>query len=167
MPWLPLANPSSDDIGPEFKKKTRFLIDEDLGIEVALYLKDMGFSAIFAADVGLNGHSDEDVFPMHGAKVACCLTYDRDFLDDACFPEHRNPGVVVLPGGDGNQQAMGIGIGTAVKVFSSAPSIWEKTKSVISPTGEMTIRRRNYETGKIETTRYRMTGRGYAEVWED
>ena len=62
---------------------------------------------------------------------------------------------------------MGIGIGTAVKVFSSAPSIWEKTKSVISPTGEMTIRRRNYETGKIETTRYRMTGRGYAEVWED
>jgi predicted nuclease of predicted toxin-antitoxin system len=167
MPWLPLANPSSDDIGPEFKKKTRFLIDENLGIEVARYLKDIGFSAIFAGDVGLNGHSDEDVFSYAWREGRMLLTHDRDFLDDACFPEHRNPGVVVLPGGDGNQQAIGIGIGTAVKVFSSAPSIWEKTKSVISPTGEMTIRRRNYETGRIETTRYRMTGRDYAEVWED
>ena|ERR1035441_2670211 len=90
-------------------------------------------------------------------------THDRDFLDDASFPEHRNPGVVVLPGGSGDQQAMGVGIGAALGVFGAGPSIWERTKSVVSPTGEMTIRRRHFDTGKIETSRYRMTRKGYAE----
>jgi hypothetical protein len=94
-------------------------------------------------------------------------TYDRDFLDDSKFPEHRNPGIVVLPGGSGDDQAMGIGVGTALAVFGAAPSIWEKTKSVVSPTGEMTIRKRDLDTGRIKTTRYRMTGKGYAEIWED
>lgn len=95
------------------------------------------------------------------------LTHDRDFLDDTRFPEHRNPGVVVLPGGDGDQRAMGIGIGTALSVFGAAPEIWEKTKSAVSPTGEMTIRKRNLDTGKMEHSRYRMTGKGYAEAWND
>jgi hypothetical protein len=62
---------------------------------------------------------------------------------------------------------MGAGIGTALAVFGAAPSIWEKTKSVVSPSGEMTIRGRHFDTGKIETTRYRMTGKGYAEAWEN
>jgi hypothetical protein len=51
------------------------------------------------------------------------------------------------------------------RVMSTRPS-WSKTKSVVSPKGEMTIRRRNPDTGKIEARRYRMTGRGYAEEWQ-
>ena len=46
------------------------------------------------------------------------------------------------------------------------PATWSKTKSIVSATGEMTIRRRYYDTGKIETRRYRMSGRGYAEEWD-
>ncbi len=165
MPWIPLENP--DYISGEFKKRTRFLIDESLGAEVAIFLRDKGFSAVFVADVRLNGRSDEDVFSFAWREKRMLLTHDRDFLDDRRFPENRNPGVVVLPGGDGDQNAMGVGIGTVLAVFGAGPSIWEKTKTAISPSGEMTIRRRNFETGKIETTRYRMTGKGNAEIWKD
>lgn len=48
-------------------------------------------------------------------------THDRDFLDDARFPGHRNPGVLVFPGGDGNQEAMAVGIATALRVFGHWP----------------------------------------------
>jgi predicted nuclease of predicted toxin-antitoxin system len=163
MPWRPLKNP--DRRQPELHVKTRILIDENLGVEVAEFLSEKGYNAEFVGDVGLNGHSDEDVFAYAWREKRMLWTHDRDFLD-ARYPEHRNPGVVVLPGGDGDQQAMGTGIAVAVRVFGSAPSIWEKTKSVISPSGEMTIRQRNFDTGQIETSRYRLTGRGYAEFWE-
>lgn len=92
-------------------------------------------------------------------------THDRDFLDDGRFPEHRNPGIVVLPGGDGDQHAMVIGILTAIAVFGWGPESWSKTKSVISPLGEMTIRRRHAANGKIETSRYRLPRGRSAEEW--
>ena len=167
MPWCRLDSPDNSEIGREFKRKNRFLVDESLGIDVARSLREKGYSGEFVGDVGLAGHSDEDIFAFAWRERRMLWTHDRDFLDDDRFPEHRNPGVVVLPGGDGNDQAMGVGIGTALSVFGAGPSIWEKTKSTVSPTGEMTIRRRNFDTGRTETTRYRMTGRGYAEIWED
>jgi hypothetical protein len=93
-------------------------------------------------------------------------THDRDFLDDRRFPEHRNPGVVVLPGGDGDNTAMGVGLGTALAVFGHWPATWSKTKAIVSATGEITIRRRYNDTGKMGVSRYRMTGRGHAEEWQ-
>jgi len=167
MPWRPLDNPEKGEIDPDFKKLTRFLVDENLGVGVATYLIEKGYNAEFAGDVGLSGHSDEDVFAYAWREQRMLWTHDRDFLDDVRFPEHRNPGLVVLPGGDGDQQAMGVGLGTALAVFGAAPSLWKKTKVVISQSGEMTIKRRHFDTGKIETTRYRMTEKGYAEIWVD
>lgn len=168
MPWRPLDNPDSSTRNSAlFRKKTRFLIDESLGRGVAEFLRDKGYNAVFANDVDLAGHSDEDIFAYAWREQRMLWTHDKDFLDDTRFPEHRNPGIVVLPGGDGNDNVMGIGVGTALLVFGAAPSIWEKTKSAVSPTGEMTIRRRDIDTGKIITTRYRMTFRGYAEMWDD
>jgi predicted nuclease of predicted toxin-antitoxin system len=165
MSWRRLENPKTVD--PDLRKKTRFLIDESLGIAVAEYLREKGYNAVFADDVGLAGHSDEDVFAYAWRHKRLLWTHDHDFLDNVRFPEHRNPGVVVLPGANGDDSAMGIGIGTALSVFGFAPGVWEKTKTLISSTGEMTIRRRHFDTGKIEIRRFRMTGKGYAQAWED
>jgi hypothetical protein len=55
------------------------------------------------------------------------LTHDHDFLDDARFSEHSNPGVIVLAGGSGDDQAMGMAIATAILVFGKAPGVWEKS----------------------------------------
>jgi predicted nuclease of predicted toxin-antitoxin system len=166
MSWVPLENQDRSEIGPELKRKTRFLIDESLGIEVANYLREKGYNVQFVGDVGLTGRSDEDVFSYAWRENRMLWTHDRDFLDDRRFPEHRNPGVVVLPGGSGEQNAMVVGINAALAIFGAAPTIWEKTKCVVSPTGEVTIRSRNIQTGKIESTRFRMAAK-YFETWKD
>jgi predicted nuclease of predicted toxin-antitoxin system len=163
MAWHKLTNPT--EVEAEFRKKSRILIDESLGIEVAVYLREKGYNALFVGEVGLAGRSDDDVFAFAWRNRRMVWTHDRDFLDDTRFPEHRNPGIVVLPGAGGNNQAMSIGVNTARSVFGHAPDTWHKTKSVVSPTGEMTIRSRRQ--GKIETRRYRMTNKGHAEIWED
>jgi predicted nuclease of predicted toxin-antitoxin system len=126
MPWVPLENPDRSEIGPEFKKKSRFLIDESLGVEVANYLREKGYNVQFAGDVGLTGRSDEDVFSYAWRENRMPWTHDHDFLDNTRFPEHRNPGVVVLPGGSGDQHAMVAGIGAALSMFGAAPSTGKK-----------------------------------------
>jgi predicted nuclease of predicted toxin-antitoxin system len=166
MPWLPLDGPKTPDAAQPLDKKNRFFVDESLGGEAANWLRVRGYNAVFAGDVGLLGHSDEDVFSYAWRDGRMLLTHDRDFLDDKRFPEHRNPGVVVLPGADGNNEAMTVGMLTAVSVFGRWPETWQKTKSTISPTGEMVIRRRAFDTGKVLSTRYRLN-RGRAEIWED
>lgn len=166
MPWRPLEIPKSPETPQPIDKKNCFFVDESLGEEAAKWLRERGYNAVYAGDVRLLGHSDDDVFSYAWRERRMLLTHDRDFLDDKRFPEHRNPGVIVLPGGDGNQEAMGIGMGTALSVFGSSPETWEKTKSTISPTGEMTIRRRHFDTGKVTSTRFRIN-KGRAEVWQD
>ena len=164
MAWHKLANPT--EIDAEFRKKSRILIDESLGIEVAVYLREKGYNALFVGEAGLAGRSDEDVFAFAWRERRMLWTHDRDFLNDTRFPEHRNPGIVVLPGAGGENQARSIGVNTALFVFGHAPDTWHNTKSVVGPMGEMTIRSRRL-TGRVETRRYRMTDKGHAEIWED
>jgi predicted nuclease of predicted toxin-antitoxin system len=104
MAWHKLANPIGIDA--EFRKKNRILVDESLGVEVAVYLREKGYNALFVGEAGLAGRGDEDVFAFAWRERRMLWTHDRDFLDDARFPEHRNPGIVVLPGAGGDDQAM-------------------------------------------------------------
>jgi predicted nuclease of predicted toxin-antitoxin system len=166
MAWrqLPRNPPEASDL---FKKRTRLLIDESLGREVAIYLRSRGYSAVFTSDVGLSGRSDDEIFAYAWRHKRMLWTHDRDFLDDSRFPEHRNPGVVVLPGGAGDSNAMAVGLNVALALFGSGPGIWNKTKSIVSPTGETTIRSRDTDTGKITARRYRLPAHGNAEQWHD
>jgi hypothetical protein len=63
--------------------------------------------------------------------------------------------------------AMAVGLNVALRVFGSGAGIWSKTKSVVSPTGEITIRSRHADTGKITASRYRLTARGNAQQRHD
>jgi hypothetical protein len=60
---------------------------------------------------------------------------------------------------------LAVGIATALSVFGHWPEAWRKKKSVISPTGEMSIRGRIRANGKMETRRYRLTRGLYAQEW--
>jgi predicted nuclease of predicted toxin-antitoxin system len=132
MPWRPLRNPT-EAVSDDLKKKTRILVDEILGQAVADYLQQNGYNAVFANDVGLSGRSDEDIFGYAWREKRMLWTHDRDFLDDARFPEHRNPGVVILPGGDGDNRAMEVGVGTALTVFGSGPALLEQDQIHCEP----------------------------------
>jgi hypothetical protein len=94
------------------------------------------------------------------------LTHDHDFLDDRKFPEHRNPGVVVLAGGDGDEHAMGTSVAITIIVFGNSRRIWEKSKAIISADGHLTIRGRDLNTGRLVISRFRRTPRGNVEIFE-
>ena len=164
MPWRALPNPPH--LGAGFRHKTRFLVDEDVGIEVARFLRQRRYNVIFVGDVGLAGRDDTEVYAYAWRENRVLLTHDGDFLDDKKFPEHRNPGVIVLPGGGGDQAALRVGLEMALRVFGrTKEALWRKTKSTISATGEMTVHGRNFDTGKIETMRFRWIGK-CIEIWE-
>jgi len=55
---------------------------------------------VYVGEVGVEGKSDEDVFAFGWRDDRINLTHDQDFLNDWRFPFHRNPGVIVLPGGN-------------------------------------------------------------------
>ncbi len=168
MPWRPLPTPEgpAEDRG-DLKRKVRILVDESLGRGVADQLRYVGYNAVFAADVGLKGKDDKAVTSYGWRENRVIWTHDADFLDDRLLPEHRNPGVVVLPGGDGDQRAMIVGLAVAITVFGHGPQTWRRSKSTISPTGEMTIRSRDHSTGAMTSTRYRITKGEFAEIWGD
>lgn len=88
------------DFERDFKGKARFLIDETLGVEAAHSIRALGWNAVYVGEVGLEGKSDEDVFAFGWRDDRIMLTHDEDFLNDWRFPFHRNPGVIVLPGGN-------------------------------------------------------------------
>jgi predicted nuclease of predicted toxin-antitoxin system len=98
-------------------KQSKFFVDENRGREVTAFLREKKLNVRDVFEEGLVGRSDEDVMAFAWRTRCILLTHDRDFLDDSRFPEDRNPGVIVLPGGDGNQTAMGYGI---ARVLSSA-----------------------------------------------
>lgn len=162
MAWQRLKVPRSEL--PEWKRKTRFLVDENLDAEAAAYLRTKGFNAVSVEEVGLKGHSDEDVFAFAWQEKRILLTLDHDYQNDQRFPEHRNPGVVILSGGGGDGHAFGTNWGLAMAVFGSAPALWEKTKITIGGDGHMTVRRRDFDTGEMRILRFRRAGRHY-EQW--
>src|SRR5262249_755315 len=128
MPWRRLPE-APKDVVDAFRGKARMLVDESHGLEVASFLRGQGCNVVFAGEVGLAGKSDQDVAAYAWREKRMIWTHDRDFLDDGLLPEHRNPGVVVLPGGDGDQQAMAGGLRTALTVFGHGGQRWSKTKS--------------------------------------
>jgi predicted nuclease of predicted toxin-antitoxin system len=60
MTWRALDGPSQ--LGSEFRRKTRFLIDEDVGVEVAQFLRQRLYNATFVGHVGLAGRDDTDLY---------------------------------------------------------------------------------------------------------
>jgi predicted nuclease of predicted toxin-antitoxin system len=163
MAWRRL--PEADNgIVDAFRGKARILVDESLGSGVASFLRDQGCNVVFAGDVGLAGKSDEDVAAYAWREKRMIWTHDSDFLDDGLLPEHRNPGVAVLPGGDGDQQSMAVGLRTALTVIGHGGQMWSKSKSTVNANGEMTIRSRG-PAGQITANRYRLT-KDEVEVWQ-
>ena len=79
MPWRLLPRPSKEDYHEEFERKTKFLVDESLGPDVAIYLREHGYNAKFVSDVGLNGHDDRDLFAYAWRTRRVLLLMTRTF----------------------------------------------------------------------------------------
>jgi predicted nuclease of predicted toxin-antitoxin system len=125
MVWKKLPLTVEADSDWRAAKQTKFLADESISRDVTAFLREKKLNVKDIFDEGLAGRSDEDVFAFAWRDRRVLLTHDRDFLDNQRFPEHRNPGVVVLPGGDGDQTALGYGVHRVCSVFSKDPEAWQ------------------------------------------
>lgn len=151
MPWIRPKEESNEDIDRYFKEckgKARFIIDECLGVEVTIALRNEGWNVKDVSEVGLKGHSDEDIFAYAKREDRILLTHDEDFLDNKRYPLCRNPGVIVLPGADGNGSALSHAFG---HIHIRYPGFYKDAKVSISKDGTIIIKHLT-EAGIITST---------------
>jgi predicted nuclease of predicted toxin-antitoxin system len=168
MSWKPLPKPhgaESARLKREFGKKARFLVDEQLSGLGAEVLRKLGFNAIDVSEAGLSGRADEDVFKFAWKERRILVTKDHDFLNDRRFPEHSNPGVVVLPDGPVEGEGFITALRTAVIVVGGFQRLWEGRKLVFDENREISIRSRDAESGAMTTKRYRIDRHGVEYEW--
>ncbi len=169
MGWKPLppvTDKQSRDFG-RFKKKARFLVDESLGEAVARVLRENKWNAEFAPDVGLGGHSDEDVFAYAWREDRVLLTHDRDFLDDRRFPPHRNPGIVVLPGASGTGEGLGAALRSIVSIIGPNRKAFRRFKIEITQEGMWNIKHMTRASDEVRNWRLRFGRDGEIYEWEE
>jgi len=166
MPWVKLTPPSKDEqaaVLERFGKKARFLVDESLDPGIAEALRELGWNARTAEELGLKGRCDADIFAAAWREKRILLTRDRDFMDDRRFPEHRNPGVIRLPDGHIDGEAVVEALRVVVGIIGPLSLAYRKTKIDLATRGIISVRVRNRSTGVIETQRFRL-GKG-DETW--
>lgn len=170
MSWKRLDNPDPETrqaLDREFGGKSRFLVDESLDPTLVLALEKLGWKAESVADVGLSGHSDEDVLAHAWRKGYILLTSDKDFLDDRRFPPHRNPGVIILPNAPIDSDSFTTALRETLYTIGPLGKSYKACKIIINSEGVIDITSRNIETGKMERTRFRTDDRGNAFIWEE
>jgi predicted nuclease of predicted toxin-antitoxin system len=166
--WILNKGPSSKAEAAEIRKRisghSKFLVDESLGPEVANIINSLGWNAVFAADMGLNGRSDEDIFAFACKEKRILLTHDHHFLDDRRFPYYRNTGVVVMPGGDGKGESLARAITNVIKLLGNYRNLFPNAKIEISKDGTWNIKELKKKQGRLTKRRLRLVKNG--SVWE-
>jgi predicted nuclease of predicted toxin-antitoxin system len=169
MPWKPLQE-CSDAEALKFtlanRSKAKFLIDENLGPEVTRLIRNTGWTATDAFELNLAGQPDEKIFATARKKDLILLTHDDDFLNDRFFHPRLNPGIFVLPGGDGNEEPLRSAISRVLSIAGHFRKLWHCTKSIISSNGTLTVMSYDKTTGRIVKKIYRFIG-DRVELWED
>jgi predicted nuclease of predicted toxin-antitoxin system len=169
MPWqdVDMSEDQERDFDFYFKQKTRFLVDESLGEEVARIIRSYRYNALFANEIGLGGRSDEDLYAYAWKENRMLLTHDHDFLDDRRFPFNRCPGVIVLPGGAGDERALDLALAEILLVIAPyrLAHIYEKIE--IHAGREWTVKGWNKHAGEHYRTRLRLPSDGRVQIWTD
>src|SRR5260370_10867841 len=162
----PVTDKQSRDFH-RFKKKARFLIDESLGEGVARVLRKDRWNAIVGPEVGLGGHSDEDVFACAWRDDRILLTHDHDFLDERRFPPHRNAGVIVLPGASGSGEGLGSALRSVVSIIGPNRGAFRRFKIEITKDGIWNIKSMLRVSGEVRNWRLRFGRDDKVYEWEN
>jgi predicted nuclease of predicted toxin-antitoxin system len=147
-------------------RRSKFLVDESLGIGVAQILQHIRYNVKFGPSVGLGGRSDEDVFAFAWREKRILLTHDRDFLDDRAFPFHRNPGVVVLPGEEGESEPRRAAFWSMLNILGEHGNIFPNAKIHIDADNGWHIKNYRKREGRIERAGLRFT-KNHVFRWGD
>jgi predicted nuclease of predicted toxin-antitoxin system len=149
------------------RKKARFLVDESLGPEVANVLKEYKYNAVFTSDVHLSGHDDSSILGYAWKHKRMLLTHDQGFLDDRKYPHIRNPGIVILPGAQGDENSLIRALSDVIFVIGKYALLNRGLKIVIDEGGIWTITGFNKATGLHYKQRLRFEKNGGILEWSE
>lgn len=161
MPWQRLPDASSIDAG-----RSRFLIDENVDVRVVSYLKRQRYNVKTVAQAGLRHRDDQDVLAAAWREDRILITHDDDFLDESRYPPHRNPGVIILPGGSGDADTLDIALKIITSVVGTTREVWRGSTVRISNDFLISIRIKDYLTGARVTYKAMYDGQ-HAYEWVD
>jgi predicted nuclease of predicted toxin-antitoxin system len=142
-----LINDQVSDFNRKFESKARFLVDESVGINAARLIRDRGWNVSYVEDLDLLDRSHEAVLAFARREERILLTHHFDFLDDSRFPFHRNPGLVVLPGGTDGTVGLAEAINGVLALIGPYSKAYRGFKTRIAEDGVWTIRRFDTEEG--------------------
>jgi predicted nuclease of predicted toxin-antitoxin system len=134
-----------------------------LGPGTIEFFENNSLNDVDAWGAGISGRDDQTVFAFAWRHRRILLTQDEDFWDDRRFPERRNPGVVILPGANGDQTDMIRALVWMSLLVGRGPEQWRKQKVRITRDGEVYTRFREWKTGAMVTKRFRFNRRGPME----
>lgn len=134
-----------------FRKKARFIIDENLSQSVKDLLSRLGWNTRHVSKIGLNGKSDKDIFSYAYKHKRMILTFDEDFLNDREFPLIQNPGIIILSEMQGSIEFLERQIHDMLFLIAPYYGLFKGFKIKFYANGEVRMRFLNYK-GHIETT---------------
>jgi predicted nuclease of predicted toxin-antitoxin system len=170
MPWRVLTGPKTKEgvrvVNRLTRRRSRFLVDESLGTGVAEILRYLRYNAKFGPDVGLGGKADPAVYALAWREKRILLTHDKDYLDDREYPFNRNPGVIVLPGEEGEQVPLGMAMRSMLNIFGTHGRIFPNAKIVIDSNNVWYIKNYRKSDGYIERAKLKFT-KNHVYSWDE
>jgi predicted nuclease of predicted toxin-antitoxin system len=82
----------------------KFLIDMPLSPELATWLKEQGYNAVHASDIGLYTASDETILEHARTEQQVIITADLDYPRILALTQANGPGVILFRGGNYSEQ---------------------------------------------------------------
>src|SRR5262245_18308763 len=149
-----------------FGKTARFLVDEDIDPTLAAALSNLGYNSKSVRAAGLAGHSDEDVLAFAKREDRILVTSDEGFANERRFPEHRNPGVVIIPAGAVDDPGVITALRAMLPIVGRFRPLFKGTVVRIDRTGVLSVTVREHDSGARRTTRYKDSGEG-SFYWEE
>ena len=168
MAWVRLPPITQKELDAEKGrrgKRARFLVDKNVDRAVVGVLRQLHWNVCHADDVGLGSHEDEELYAYARSQGRVLLTHDPDFLGDRRFPPRLSPGVIVLPGAQGNRRALMEAIDRLLAIVGPNRELWAGTKAEIDQEGTWTVRTFERDTGSVVIRRYRFPRKRF-EAWE-
>lgn len=127
---------------------TRFLLDNNIDSRVLLrFLDGQGLSA-HALPPHLAAAADDEVRAEAWRQDRVLISHDVDFLDIDRHPIAENPGVVVIPGGDGTVRRHLTVIGHMLNFMKPYRGLWLQTYVHIQDSGLIAIKGENATSGQ-------------------
>jgi len=166
MPWKPIEPVTKQDLSVfcQERKKTRFLVDEDVNPEVVEVLQEAGYKAEHVSEVGLYGHPDENILAYARKKDWVLLTHDTDFLSNRKHPRQNNPGIVILPGSQGDWRSLIRALDHVARIVGDQRDLWKNTKINITADATWTVYTFEKDIGQVVKNRYRLK-KAHTQVW--